>query len=169
MITKDDLMIFVDPDSRGIGQPWSKGDVTYFTNGHVIIRMPRMPDIPENPDALDADYLFSKASPTQPIPDKWLPIPDVKPTEIKCDECGGCGRKFKNFDGDDWSRNCDRCNGSGKINPFEKHEIEGVKFAVQYLFYLRQLPNCQISPVDSDTPAWISFDGGDGLIMPCKY
>jgi hypothetical protein len=47
-------------------------------------------------------------------------------------------------------------------------EINGCYFQNQYLHLLKKLPNCQISPIGKDDPAWFKFDGGDGLIMPYR-
>jgi hypothetical protein len=164
---KNDLVKFVsaDGEKHHIDKPWSRDGFTYATNGHVMVRVPVMADV-QNNEGPNAEYVFKQAL---PMPDTWVPIPDVKPSDIKCDECGGQGRKFRDVDGITWERECDGCNGSGKIHPVETHEINGVKFQVKYLFLLHQLPNCEISPVDNKTPAWFKFDGGEGLLMPMEF
>lgn len=54
-----DLNQFCDPTSREPGRdlsvPFSLNEHTYATNGHICVRVPRRPDVPENNKAPKAD------------------------------------------------------------------------------------------------------------------
>ena len=59
--------------------------------------------------------------------------------------------------------------GIGKEKIFDqKISIGGVDFGVWLLRILKDLPNIKIGPMGEEEPAWIKFDGGDGLIMPMR-
>ncbi len=146
MLTKEKIMKFCDSDGdQRINRPWSVGDKTYSTNGHLIIRIDRQPEIEEKADAPDIQKLFEKDTLS---PQEWFEIPELpKP-------------KYKDYSD---------CIEDGKIEILEKTEINGSIFQNQYLRLLKELSNCKISPTGHDKPAWFKFDGGDGLIMPMRY
>jgi hypothetical protein len=89
----------------GMDKPFSQGDYTYATNGHVIIRIARNNDIPENQKApkmtaLDADFNKSIT--------EWFGIPDIgEISETVCKECNGLGVTFI----------CFECEGGGEVCP----------------------------------------------------
>ena len=47
-----------DSTRSSINSPYSLGEYTYATNGHIIIRLPRIDDIKENPEAPDPSKIF---------------------------------------------------------------------------------------------------------------
>jgi hypothetical protein len=52
-----DLDLFCDPERRNLAVPFSLNRHTYATNGHIIVRVPRRPDIPENKEAPNPEGL----------------------------------------------------------------------------------------------------------------
>lgn len=62
---------------------------------------------------------------------------------------------------------CNCCDGSGKEYAKDKSVSVGpADFSDRYLSWLNLFPNCEIGPIDSNKPARVRFDGGEGLIMP---
>lgn len=51
---------YTEDDRSYLKQPWSRGDFTYATNGHIMVRVPRRSDVPENDKAPDADRVLTK-------------------------------------------------------------------------------------------------------------
>jgi len=135
-----------------IDHPWSVGDKTYVTNGFVLLRLPRFEDVPENKDAPDVSKLFE----TFPFPSGgWHPLPDLPELEYEDrDGCRGTGKR-KTKDG---PIDCNECGG------------KGVWFMVSFLMFIKEnLPGLEFSINKMpESPSWIRFEGGDGLIMPCR-
>lgn len=103
-----DLKQFCSDDETrsNIQQPWSRGDYSYATNGHIIVRVPRLQDVPENDCAPDARPLMDKTAPAK----IWMPVPtQTMPPDIQCNWCDGTKR-----DPNDKRRKCDECHGTGK-------------------------------------------------------
>lgn len=193
-MNKEDLQKYCDrPDRENIATPFSIGDFTYATNGHVIVRVPRLSDVPERGNAPKAEELFSKMEIGE-----YFPIPYV-PAEKKencpeceglgyyteCPECEGSGDVEFSTDYHDYTETCETCGGSGKFtkeNPLEcekcggegkvvKREIMEASrnmYDTKYLRWLKELPNCMLSTAEYLSPTHFKFDGGDGLIMQMK-
>lgn len=164
-MTKDDLMKFCSKDEYRIGlaSPWSVGEHTVGTNGHLLIRVPRLPDVPESPDAPKIGRgVFPLVQPEQ-----WYPIPEFTlpgAAEEECGFCFGSGRYPEKS-----AAKCPECDGTGKIfNRDAFVQIGSARFRLEPLDLLRSLPNCEIGPVGKELPAWLRFDVGDGLLMPCR-
>jgi hypothetical protein len=108
-----DLLPFcsTDPSRPELHNAFTRGDFTYATDGHILVRVPARPGIPD----LDPDKppkfagLIASLEPRWLDPDaKMAPLPeceiirrDIKP----CKACGGRGRV----------KTCGRCRGLGTI------------------------------------------------------
>lgn len=93
-----DLWPFCSPDRENLTVPFSRGQYTYATNGHIVVRVPRRADVPENPKAPDIEKIGLEA------PTNLRPLPHYTlPTGRKCLRCRGAGRAY----------DCDKCEGSG--------------------------------------------------------
>ncbi len=152
-----------------IREPWSRGEYSYSTNGHLIIRIPRHPNIEENPYAPDAEKLFMETG----APSEYVDIPLLpEPVISTCVVCGGAGKVITKHGTFIKCENCD----NGNILDVQKLQIQGGSFNVEYLRKLSKLPNCKISIgeagnsqiVGREKPAWFEFSGGDGLLMPMR-
>ena len=166
--------------------PYSIGEYTYATNGHIFIKVPRITEFPENPKAPDPEKIEYLESPKE-----WYPVKDIKtPKPIDCDNCGGKGRNFTcpECDGDGFvclSNNyssyevdcdscdttgevefCEECEGTGKAISYNPTDFNGVTFEQRYLALLSKLPNCEIRLTSKTTISPFKFDGGSGAIMP---
>ncbi len=138
----EDLKKFCGQGER-IGRPWSLGDQSFATNGHILIRIPRLPDVAENPAAPGLTEILNTPQPESYFPLNVLELPPVP----WCEDCGGTDK----YEG---------MKGISYANGF---------FQVRYLRLLKELLGCEIgTPPDDRTPAWFKFEGGDGLIMPMR-
>src|SRR3990172_12374008 len=157
-----------------LATPWSAGEYSLATNGHVLIRVPRLADVPERDDAPGTDSLFPYKEPPA-----WYPLavmPNVEGpapiTEKTCPDCNGTvgeeGADCPECDGDgivefdnlysDYEIDCKTCDGERKIKKCEtckstgKIEVKslnpvavaGAHFQLHYLLLLKGLPNCNI-------------------------
>jgi len=144
--------------------PWSLGDFTFASNGHIFIRVPRDESIPENEQAPKRmgpkkrqinDYLADE-------PKAWYPIPELHPKEQDCEECGGSGR----IDFAGINNRCQECSGKGKTPRHIGVEVGGIPFSDVYLSWIAELPGAEIGPMGPLEPARFRFKGGEGLLMP---
>ena len=151
--------------------PFSEGEFTYATNGHILVRVARCDDVPEveveaappKCEKLFADNPFISA----------VEIPDIPPMiEADCDCCNGYGtheQKCKTGTAYD----CEECNATGKrvTEPGEtmwpQITVGDTGFASKYLRLIKALPGIEFSP-NGQNPAPFRFDGGDGLLMPIR-
>lgn len=179
-----------------LSQPFSRGPYSYATNGHIIVRVPRICEDAEavfpKIEAVTEAITHAKLSP--------LPLLDVaEPTE--CPTCKGYGavRPHMAFGGQ--CEGCKRCTW-GYVparKPTEDQEVcdtcEGRKttwpkdakvmltsqcaIAPRYYLMIASLPNPRIDlTVDCVSTSWVkdqairgvtfAFDGGDGLVMPIR-
>lgn len=112
---------------HSMANPWSHGEFTYATNGYIIIRIPRLADVPENdecPKVWEGDLaeLFTRE------PAAWIDVPEVDYEGEECErcdgtkeaylcpECEGYGEvflqsRFNVYEGQD----CATCNGDGQL------------------------------------------------------
>ena len=162
-MTKADLQRFCSTDEIrwGMQEPWSRDDHSYATDGYTIIRVQCLSDVNENSSAPDAANLFTEAFGFQR---EYFPIPELPPREIIT--CPVCSGKLI-FEGEP----CDTCideETPGKIERIVRVDIGEALFNRNYLERLQSLPNVMIGVLAAEAPAWIKFDGGDGLLMPIR-
>ena len=186
-VTRENLQAWCydDPDYHNgeISTPYSQGDHTIATNGHVLIRVPRMADV-ERENGPSAYELFVRA----PEPESYYPVPDPQPPIImeckdcfgkkECPECQNEGtievyNRGRWYEVDCQSCNgkgefvsCDECDSTGEIVTWGRSKVGSQSFSDKYLTLLKTLPGVEIGPTYDLKPARFRFDGGDGLIMP---
>ena len=165
-MTKDDLMKFCNPRKIRISVPWSDGEYSYATNGHIIVRVPRVASIKER-EWPRVDNLFPYDNPPA-----WFSVSDIKLPEVQTADCSTC-----NGDGiiehddclDCGGHDCVDCGGTGTIVAIQPVLIGNSYFKLALLSILGDLPNCKIGPATEPLKqAPFQFDGGDGLIMPMR-
>jgi hypothetical protein len=143
--------------------PFSLNGHSYATNGHIAVRVPRRPDIPENKEAPSAERLpwdFSRV--------KFGPLPQPELLSVTCGFCGGLGHKHEC---PDCRCECKHCNGSGKIIPPRnavRVRIGKAVFAGQYIEWIQALPGLEIGKPKPSRPLPFRFEGGEGLLMPVR-
>lgn len=134
-----------------IETPFNKGDYTYATNGHVVVRVPKLKDraLKQARKTPNVDKIFADAI----VPEKYIPVPNPGIVYMSiCDE----------------HRNapyCD-CDGTGFREGFSFFKVGKQYFQKQHLRLLRLLPGVEIGLAEGDNAAHFQFDGGDGLLMP---
>jgi hypothetical protein len=168
-MTKDDLMKFchTDPERFNISVPWSAGEYSYATNGHVIIRVPRLVDVQENDSAPPTVLLFPYADPLE-----WFALAEIELPEQKSSDCPECNGE-KEVEHEDCphckGHPCEWCDGTGKVTPMQPVPVGNSHYQLVYLLTLKGLANCRMGPnTDPMKQTPFQFDGGDGLIMPMK-
>jgi len=143
-------------------KPFSDGEYTYATNGHIIVRVARLPDVAEEPKAPNVALMISKTARAS----NWMPVPKVSaPPMIECDECHGTGTYTEVFyTGKPYSEPCEWCNHTGKVKKLVGIRVDNAWFDQGYLSMIQ---GWEISP-DHMKAAWIrNFAiGADGLLMP---
>lgn len=158
-----------DDDRWYLNAPFSEGEFTYATNGHILIRVARRDDITSEPEQMmnRCAKLFAEAAPTPPIA-----IPEIPPiVEGDCDCCNGAGSHERECGTGDYD--CDDCAGTGRVMKepgdswYPQIDVGDAAFAPNYLRLIKSLPNVQFMP-NGQHGAHFTFDGGDGLLMPIK-
>jgi len=140
-----------------IKRPFSRDGYTYATDGRVIVRVARRKRYKENPDAPDVSVCgtFAYRGIT-----KKLPRPIPKTQKAICDSCGN-DRRYR--------VSCDNCNGTGRVHKYVYVRVGSRFIDAKYLHLLAKLPNIRIQQAGhTNSPAYFSFDGGCGYIMPLQ-
>lgn len=190
-----DLMKFCGAtgDDR-VGSPWSEGEFTLATNGHILIRVPRMDDFEEKTGNLNLETILRTLD-KEPI---WVHAPVVPVTINPCPRCSGTGKvdtcpecwgsgkvEFENdyneykctcesCDGHGTLKtsllasksDCQKCEGTGKDLEHTPVNVNGVLISDLYLSWIAALPNAEIGTFGPDEVVRFRFDGGDGFVMP---
>jgi hypothetical protein len=153
-------------------EPFSIGEWTYATNGHIAVRVTRRPDVPENADATDpGQKIFAKTIGIECAHSIGLELPPER--QETCSKCDGDGE-------DGFISECEDCDGRGYTSSDDdlSVEVRGAPFAAHYMRMIFALPNVKIS--DPITFAFenpihghgsmlaFSFDGGEGRLMGLK-
>lgn len=140
-------------------QPWSRGEWTYATNGHIIVRVKRLAEVEENDKAPDCETMIRK----QAAPTNWMPVPvATMPPDVVCYECNGSGCYT---DGDE-NEDCDWCNRTGKVKQRIGMTVGNASYDQGYLSMIQ---GWKISPAGPTEAAWIrNGEAVDGLLMPRK-
>ena len=180
---KIDLQKFCgdEKDSKvHVNRPWSRGSWTYATNGHIVLRLPKLPDVSENPKAPDVEKLFQDADERGPY--EWVDVPEVTVNWLECPDCSGTGIWTEGLK---HPTECEECDGKGKFTRRVPVKFEIGKVAIGlsniYLDLIRkELPNPKIGLIEAaattyfrvvptnGVPVKIKFDGGIGLLMPMR-
>ena len=131
-----------DETKTNICTPYSRGEYTFATNGHMQIRVPRLAEVPENEqapvieisekDPVGKNYLKDPA--------EWVPVPAVTVNSEPCKACGanGKGVECPECQGDgyvelstDWNdydgQDCKTCGGNGQISEAGYERLKGFK------------------------------------------
>lgn len=137
-----------DPDKEGICKPYSWGEYTFATNGHMQIRVPRLADVPENEKAPAIEFKESNFVGKHYLkePAEWLPVPAVTAIPQICSVCEGTGEAavcpecngnqcvdFSNTFNEYGSFDCKTCNADGQIS------LRGVKRLKSYNYHFEEI------------------------------
>lgn len=150
-----------DPARPYLHQPFSRGEWTYATDGHVLVRVPRRPDIDENAKAPHAERVVEG----YPLLSDLIPLPAIPLLGPEYVECRTCQGRCTQHDCPDCSHDCKACDGKGEIEALVSVAIGPAVFGVPLLRLVAALPGVRIpaAPVPGK-PMRFLFDGGEGLI-----
>lgn len=141
---------YTEDDRPHLKRPWSRGDFTYATNGHVLVRVPRRADTPDNDAAPDVEgRILSKLSFDDLRPVAIPRLPPLRFIQIEAD---------------------------GLLSvPYSALNSECVRFAgalfnLRYVHLLCWLPGLIVGPAaDVFSPTPFGFAGGGlGCLMPMR-
>ena len=169
MLTPGDLAKFVSTDvgRARMARQWSRGEFTYATNGHIMVRIPRLAEVPECSDAPDVEGivmpLLADQTETAPLPAYELP-------KVDKNECRTCEGRGLEHDCPDCECKCDDCDGTGGgVRAQISIGMFGAIYKLDYIKLLwMTLPGLRFSVrPPKEGPAKFIFDGGGvGAIMP---
>ena len=180
-----------DPSRNRLSNPWSEGDYSYATNGYLMVRVDRFPDIPNGkPVTLERMEEYFNVVPETPLliikyKKQQCGVCEGSGRISRCPECNGLGmvtfdNAYNNYEVDcktcdgegslvGGKEKCQECNGEGKIiDKSQTVDLDGVQFMVATLEPIFKLPNVKIFVRKECAPATFSFDGGMGIVMPMK-
>jgi hypothetical protein len=164
-LTLRDLEPFCSTDpGRGILRaPWSEDGFTYGTNGCILVRVDRLPDVaePEHPPDTAQIFELTTGQDVAPLPPLKLPAPQA----CACRRCDGRGTQH---DCPACDCECVACEGTG-ITSWEYVSVglRGALFAAHYIELILRLPGAAFSTTPPPAgPARFVFTGGEGALMP---
>lgn len=149
-------------------KPFSRGQYTYATNGHIVVRVSRIADVAEQ-EKHDLSGLFNLNFKDEPRGVLEVKIPVIKDDWCDCRVCDGRGTEH---DCPDCSCQCDSCNGEGRENkaPTAKITIGDAVYNAKHIQQILELLGLRFPLYPpKDTASWFVFDGGEGLLMPMRW
>jgi hypothetical protein len=161
MIDLQTFCIAKDSGRYSLESPFSRGDWTYATNGHIAVRVPRRADVDEGSTSVERLGWAPSNATYVSAPRFELP----RSPEVDCEKCDGRGTKH---DCPGCSCKCEHCDGTA-VEP-EKFTVgigEGI-FSAKFLRLILGLPGVELGPIHSREPMPFRFEGGEGLLMPMR-
>ena len=141
-------------------KPFSQGEFTYATNGHVLICVQRLPDVAEDNEAPQCGALISKIPPAV----NWIPIPECAALpEVECDECHGTG--MATCPTCEHDSDCENCNHTGQVRQRIAVAVGDAHFDQHYLAMLQ---GYEIAANGPKAAAHIRRGDITGLLMPMR-
>ena len=171
--------------------PFTRGEWTYATNGHIAVRVPKIDGVEILPEKHipNLEGLFQSAGDNEFISLPWMPplkeCPLCSGTGIayECPECDGEGE----FEHGTHTYRCKECDGHGQVEygstgvsacrhcggtgveRFKPVQVSESHFDLFYLRLINGLPGAKFSPgAGQEGMACFVFDGGEGILMPMK-
>ena len=147
-------------EAYGITEPFSRGEWTYATNGHICVRVPRISAITHEAKSSVSESAEKLFTDTKARATEWQRLPDFELKSCVCDTCGGTGyiqmcpacdhSDHKCFNGEskickqynaecvkgcakdaEFSFKCEDCEGSGEIKLPGKYIVQGAAGTTQ--------------------------------------
>lgn len=138
-------------------KPWSRGNRTFATNGHILIHVPRLAEVPEDAKAPDTTRLLESAK-----TGKWRLVPETAmPPDVPCGWCHGSGKEMS-----DRRYKCEECDGTKtKPDHLTRTLVGPAAFANRYLALIQ---GWEIAPASESGAAPIRCGDAEGLLMPMR-
>ena len=196
-MNQEQLLKFSNREHPKMCGPWSLGDYSYASNGHLLVRVPRSADVPGWEALNEKAAILFEAFDMPVVLSALVDIPDFpQPEPVKCGvgkgtgkitrcpECEGSGDVEFETDYNDYVCECESCHGHGSTIGDEqicevcdgtghKKEMNRIElgctgFSSHYLTMLKALPGMRIAPTEPEKACYFKWDEGDGLIMPMR-
>ena len=159
-MNSSDLQFFAstDPNQPSLHYPWSDETNTFASDGGILIRIPRLANVPINTMApTKAGSLINQTSLET---GHWCPIPTTPSQDMEpCLACNGTGKCTCPCCTD--KHLCKQCQGSGQM--LASTFIGNLRFLVKHIRLLRSLPECQWCLTERET-VYFKFGHGDGIV-----
>lgn len=156
---------------RHLQAPFSDENFTYATNGHILVRVPRRPDVAvsthKSLGQVQHHFATVRGDNFKPVANLKLQ-PDVAASSEGCVACSGTGKEHP--DCDHCECTCLDCDGTGIYvkKPEQSATLYGASYQTKYLRLLAKLPNARLAENKSGEPTPFSFDGGAGILTPLR-
>lgn len=156
-ITAEDLQPFCGDEwhwREWAKKPWTRDGFTYATEGRIIVRVPALPGIAENPEAPDAEARCF--IPRYDDNASFVPLPKLPARQWNvCEKCGGNG---------DEPGGCGWCDDQGGRWTYHALTISHRVFGDEYLHLMEKLPEIEIAPTHGGEAQPLPFRfAGDGI------
>ena len=163
------LEIFCHPDRPELVRPFSIDTWTYATNGHVLVRVPRRDDVAENETAPNVARMFPDDAPKaryKPAPKFEIPRGLTARRNVSVAAAPG----KRTITGVQTVSACaTAATARERLPKLVTVKIGRASFNSKYVSWLQQLPNLELDRVPRGfKPMRFRFDGGEGLLMPCR-
>ncbi len=173
-----------DFGNGSITAPFSQDKFTFATNGHIIVRMPRMAAVPESckaPCPMNLPWDHEQLTAWHPMPDYTLPLkvlcPACEGTQYvayceKCDDLRPAGKRCPRCKGRLWPERdiCELCDWQGRADVSFRVSVNAAQVNGHYLELIKSLPGPWWFALDPKEPQTgtirFKFEGGVGLLMP---
>lgn len=164
-----DLQQFCGTDETRpyIMKPFSFGDFSYATNGHIMVRVPKMEGVEAPSKKFNADKPLQGVEQASFVP----PTFKLPPQPSEEDECTDCDGRGYEHDCPHCECTCRACDGTGNQAAEGKltTTFEGITFALRSVRKMLSLPSIEIAkPGESGAPLLFRFEGGVGALMPMR-
>lgn len=156
-------------------KPFSIGEWTYATNGHICVRVPRLGDVP---DAAEPKLIKNVPALFEGMPTEGFnPLPKITIEADEDEECLDCDGRGTEHDCDYCKCVCAKCEGTG--HPVAGYDvsvgISGAIFSGVYIAQLLTLPKVtmtepckEVEHAGKCKAAYFRFDGGEGALMEMR-
>lgn len=161
-----------DPRCSITYRPWSVGAYSYATNGRIIVRVPRLDDVPPPDDAkiektaAQIDEWLAKLDDTPRVAVPRIEIP--KGRSWTCDKCDGRGFEH---DCPDCNCECTDCE-AGTCHQPVMVAWRGTHVSRDMWRLIAALPGSRIASSPPLPPIYdhvsFAFDGGVGIVLPMR-
>ena len=196
--TTEMLLQFVSAQSEYrefMRKPFCRDEWVFATNGHIIVRAPRIDGIADL-DSGKLEVLINMFAANQRS--GFVVMPEL-PDGEKCPPCLGTGVMYKcpdcngtgEFDHGELAYCCGKCDGEGQVScgddaskmpcfwcggggvaRYQPVRVGLWDYDLRYLKRAMKLPGLKFAPPPRTpddgkiAPAYFVFDGGEGLLMP---
>jgi hypothetical protein len=147
-MNKEEMVAFTEPNNSKMAAPFSLGDYSFATNGHIAIRIPRLADVAEAVDDFNIRVSLLFENCIEPdMESALIEIPEfTTPEQPPCKVRRGTGKKIV----------------------IERIPVGCAGFASHYMAMIKALPGAKIAPTGPETLAYFKWDEGEGLLMPMR-